>query len=470
MRSTTLRFGILCLWISGNVTAVALGIGYCPPEVNFPPGPVGPDLTAFSLQALDSYGSGFPASAPNGIAAFAVGTTACNIGDTPVSWYDGGSCMFEARRNRHPIITSGMHRLANGRFEQIGMSWVAHGFFAVNQNACGQCEDPIPGDPDAGYFLGVNCSNPHSAQLNGAQTLLGPRSQINAFSGQFPFPPSLPPAQGTRIERRLQVHHEDLDPNVYPNALFFVEGAFVAADDAASGNGQNNFSYRKINMIVPDPDTTNPSCPLHHPQSPVPNIVYYCAIPAAPTQRDQPAIRAWKDSDPSVTETDIPTPEDAASANTGLMILAAKAAPLGNGFFRYEYALENVNSDRSVRSFQVPISRGVTIENVGFHDVSYHSGNAAIENYDGQDWTPTIASNSVRWETLPFDAAPNANALRWGTLYNFRFDANSAPISASVTIGLFKPAVGLPDVVTAQTIAPRRTVLPIPIQSRSGRK
>ena len=33
----------------------------------------------------------------------------------------------------------------------------------------------------------------------------------------------------------------------------------------------------------------------------------------------------------------------------------------------------------------------------------------------------------------------DANALRWGTLYNFRFDANAAPVAGTVTLGLFKP-------------------------------
>src|SRR5262249_15128588 len=38
----------------------------------------------------------------------------------------------------------------------------------------------------------------------------------------------------------------------------------------------------------------------------------------------------------------------------------------------------------------------------------------------------------------PYATNTNANAIRWGTTYNFRFDANAAPTFASVTIGTFK--------------------------------
>ena len=36
----------------------------------------------------------------------------------------------------------------------------------------------------------------------------------------------------------------------------------------------------------------------------------------------------------------------------------------------------------------------------------------------------------------------SANAIRWGTLYNFRFDANAAPQSGTITLGLWKRRFG----------------------------
>src|SRR5207237_6934631 len=47
-----------------------------------------------------------------------------------------------------------------------------------------------------------------------------------------------------------------------------------------------------------------------------------------------------------------------------------------------------------------------------------------------------------------------ANALRWGALYNYRFDATTPPLpqTANMTLGLFKP--GTPSSVTVAVIVP----------------
>jgi len=80
--------------------------------------------------------------------------------------------------------------------------------------------------------------------------------------------------------------------------------------------------------------------------------------------------------------------------------------------------------------------------------VDYHSG----EPFDGTDWTPTVTTSSVSWTTSAYAVNPNANALRWGTLYNFRFDANVAPGTSPVVIGLFRP--GSPATVSPSTLTP----------------
>ena len=38
---------------------------------------------------------------------------------------------------------------------------------------------------------------------------------------------------------------------------------------------------------------------------------------------------------------------------------------------------------------------------------------------------------------------PNANAIRWGTLYNIRFDANTPPVLSRGTLGFFKTGAPL---------------------------
>lgn len=150
----------------------------------------------------------------------------------------------------------------------------------------------------------------------------------------------------------------------------------------------------------------------------------------------------WKDTDPTVTETDVKI------SGEGLVILSAKATDLGTGFYHYEYAVQNLNSDRSIGSFSIPVDSGATVQNIGFHDVDYHSG----EPYSGTDWPGTFSAGQVSWATTPFASNPNANAIRWGTMYNFRFDCNRVPTSGQATLGVFKP--GAPTTVTGTTVIP----------------
>lgn len=368
---------------------------------------VGPDVLVADLQGtyrFDRVGD---------ITAYAVATNACNIGTLRASWI--------ANTNKHPVIIQNLYRLDDRGFQQIGMSWVKHGFYAVSQSLCSPCNDPTDGSQ-----LGVGCSDPYTASLNGVQTNMSPRSTVNGHTGYFPYPWSAP-VQST-IVRRLQVHDVDLDPALNPNARYFVEGHYVTADDAAAGNQDNNASYREIRVTNPTPN---------------PNNIYNLTINSAwTTRRGQAAVRAWQDADPEVAETDIRVPGE------GLFILAADVVPTGTGTWRYRYALQNLNSDRSARSFSVQLPLGGTVANTTFHDVEYHSG----EPYDGTDWAAVFDGGYLKWSTVAYDVNPNANALRFDAIYSFSFESNVEPGAGKVTLGLFKP--GTPTEVTTTAIGP----------------
>lgn len=358
----------------------------------------GPDVIVGDLSGVTRWGR----DATLGITAYSVGTISCNIGTQDLLWVSG--------TNQHPVIAQNMFRLRNGRFEQVGMSWLKHGFTALTQNLCGTCNG------HGGAVLGVGCSDPYSASLNGDQTRLGPRSEVNASTGVFPYPFGGPPAS-TTIDKRLQVHDADIKPSLNSGALWFVDGHYVTADDAAAGNGLNNASYRRVTV------------------SESPTNQFNVAL-ADSTQRTRPAIMAWKDHglgagvpDPDVLLTSVDVPND------GRFWVASKAIDLGGGTWHYEYAVQNLNSDRGAGSFRVPIPVGASVTNVGFHDVDYHSG----EPYSLTDWAPSVGATTMTWATDAYATNVNANALRWGTLYNFRFDCNSTPRSSQATIGLFKP-------------------------------
>jgi hypothetical protein len=160
--------------------------------------------------------------------------------------------------------------------------------------------------------------------------------------------------------------------------------------------------------------------------------------------REEPAIYAWKSFDPTVEIRSVDNIENAGAKT--VFYLGYKVTDLGGGRWSYEYAIQNLTSDQSAGSYSVPVHPDSLITDIGFHDVAYHSG----DPYDGTNWPGLRNGGEVRWATVPFNTNVNANAIRWGTLYNFRFTANSGPVRGPVTIGLFKPSVNtdiqVPDV------------------------
>jgi hypothetical protein len=382
---------------------------------------VGPDVIVGALPNVSSYGT------VGGISAYALGTTSCNIGDANLLWCDtdvAGLC----NKTQHPVIAQNMYRLKNGRIEQIGMSWLKHGFCALAGSLCSTCQS----DPFGCDALGVGCSDPYSSSLNGSQSGLGPRSQVNPSTGIFPYPFTAPAAPAT-IGRRMQVAIADLAPGDNPDALYFGEGHYVTADDAAAGNDDNNASYRRMTV------------------GSLSGGSYALAFTGSTIQQTA-AIYAWKAHglglnipDPDVFNVEVDVPSD------GRFILAYKASDNGNGTWHYEYAILNLNSDRGGQSFSVPVPEGVVLTNVGQHLVNHHSG----EPYATTPWTFVQSSGAATWSTDTFAVNQNAHALRWGTMFNFRFDADQPPVAANATLMLFKSGTAAsPTIATLGPASP----------------
>lgn len=413
------------------------------------PSAVGPDVVVGNVGGNDAESGtdGVADYAPvGGIDAFAVGTFSCNIGNIWLNWM--------ANSTQHPVIPQNMYRMktVNGatRFEQIGMSWCKHGFFALSETFC--CPSCQSTD---GTHLGIGCSDPYTPGRNGTQVTttggLGPRFQINPHTGAFIWPYMFRGVStgigNNTITRRLQVALTDLDPGLNAGAHYFFETQYVTPDDAAYGNQDNNVSYREGLVSGPAGGTD-----------------FSASMTGFITQRSKAAITAWKKSDMTVTETAFDTPETDAGApahdTTGRGYLSAKATDLGGGVWHYEYALYNMNSDRAFDAFTVAVSASLNVTNIGFHDVSYHDGDGYNSNtttpvtFDGTDWPGVRSGAQVAWNMVPATPIENSNALRWATLYNFRFDCNSPPTNGNVVVSLFKALAGQPDDVTVATVIP----------------
>jgi hypothetical protein len=365
----------------------------------------GPDVIVGSLPNIGLYGHEGPAQ--NGISAFGIATTSCNIGDEILLWQSSNS--------NHPVIAQNIYRVMDGRFTQIGVGWLKHGFLALSGNLCCSCTG------GGGSQLSPGCSDPYSAGLNASQGGLGPRFEVNATTGVFPYP-FTSPSYNTSIARRCQAADADLDPARNPGARWFMEGHYIAADDAAAGNGLNNASWREISFFQSGSG--------------------YSASNVGSTVREQPAIKAWPVVDSRAEVVDIDVPSD------GRFHVGNAVIDNGDGTWRYEYAVHNLNSDRSAQAFSVPVPAGVTITDAGFNDVDYHSG----EPWDGTDWTFNRTSGFATWSTTPYSVNDEANALRWGTAYSFWFTADAPPAQVQADLRLFKP--GDVDAVPAAVRAP----------------
>ncbi len=394
-----------------SARALALAAaGLCGTAVSTPSAlAVGPDVIVGDIpDVVNNLGTS------GGRRVYAFGTTSCNLGDAPLTWL--------RNTNVHPVISQNMYRLANGRFEQVGQAWLKHGFCALQGTVCSTC---APGGDCDALFPG--CSDPYSASLNSEQGGLGPKSEVNAATGAFLYPWVNRGVATTAAGKRLAVLTTDLDAGLAAGGLFFFASMYVQPEDSSAGNDTNNSSYRRVTV------------------SAAPN---YTVGLVDTTQRGRAAIYAWKDHglgagapDPDV----VITPVDI--AGDGRFLVGAKATNLGGGQWHYEYAIENINSDRSGQSFTVPLPAGAVVTNIGFHDVEYTSG----EPYDGSDWSSAVSPSAITWSTVQsFAQNANANALRWDTIYNFRFDCNIPPAGGMATLGMFKS--GAP--VSMSTVVP----------------
>jgi hypothetical protein len=176
------------------------------------------------------------------------------------------------------------------------------------------------------------------------------------------------------------------------------------------------------------------------------------------TVQQQPAINAWKTIQTDVELRDYQVPGD------GLFVVAYRASDNGNGTWHYEYAIFNMNSDRSGGSFSVPVPAGVNVTNIGFSAPQYHSGdqNAGAAGYNqNTPWTGSRTADAVTWATTPYAQDTTANALRWSTMYNFRFDADQPPQAVAATLGLFKP-VTASSTVTSISVSGTGPIAPPP--------
>ena len=399
----------------------------------------GPDIIVGDLPDMVQVGS------EGSQVGLGVATTSCNIGDQPVNFH-------ALPETDHPFFPQNFYRMSGGadntaRFEQVGQAWIKHAFGADELDECNVGCDTS----NCVQFsqLCPGCADPYLADENGWYQLLGSRAWVNPFTGFFlsnPDPTNHTGHNDIGASHRIRVNVDDLNTTLNPGATYFAEAAYWTAQEyqwCQSHPGQcnmyNNTSHRQFLVF----GTTS-----------------FSFSPVGTTARMQPAIEAWTNA--TISPQLQPDP-----GNDGVWYLGYKVTNPSTGTWHYEYALYNMNLDRSIQSFSVPLGAGVNVSNIGFHAPPQEPGwaNDNIPGGNGYSSTPWSndyqpGSNSITWNCETFAQNQAANAIRFGTLYNFRFDADQPPQAVSATVGFFK--TGSPMMVAIQAPAGSGTPTPSP--------
>jgi len=409
--------------VNGEIKAADLppisGLGVAQPDLVG-----GPDVIVGDLSGLQQFGSSGTQ------VGLAVATDSCNAGAEPLHW-------FQLPNNDHPVIPQNLYRMSGGsdntdRFEQIGQSWLKHAFTALQQNICGfGCQNS-----GTGTLLGAGCSDPYSASLNGSQTGLGSRAWVNPFTGAFPGSNPSPTNHSghthSGTSHRILVEIDDLNTTLNPGATYYVEAQYITPHEYSwcqlhpgECNMYNNASFRQYGVS----GTTS-----------------FTFSAVGSTVQLKSAISAWPGASLVRIEPD--------PGNDGVGFIGFKVTNPSPGVWHYEYVVYNQNLDRAIQSFTVPLGVGSAVNNIGFHAPPQapgfaNDGTVGSAGYSSAPWNVTQASNSISWNSETFAENQNANAVRWGTLYNFRFDSNRPPQNVNATIGFFKTGAPIPVQVQA---------------------
>lgn len=324
-----------------------------------------------------------------------------NVGTANVPWQSKFSPPAPPyNTDQHPFLVWALYRESNGIFEMLANSDVKHAFLTINSN----CN---PGSCTIGSVLGLGCEDVYGVGTNGAH--LAPRSEVLPKAGTWAhcnFPaPNTPShfdqaapwcAQDNNGSTESTLTHRlvasDAELSV-AGANYYFASWYVVRDDI---NIFNSMGWRRITPSLS-------------------GTTWSFGFPTA--YRNGSALDAWVDPAVSVPNKLNVMYKDAAKGNAQL---AVTVTDLGNGQFRYVYALQNHDYDPKLSSFTIPVAQGVAVTQAKFSDGDDDPTN---------DWVTDVGIGQVQWA-----AANAATQLSWGRMLTFSFIANTAPLRGQVTL------------------------------------
>ncbi len=373
-----------------------------------------------SLMALGREGV-YPAG-ENGLA---LATTICNVGTVEVPW-------FAPMSKPHPVIGFLILRESNGRMEQISdYSFLKHGFAALTSEFCSPCTPPTQGAP--GQYLGLGCSDTYGVFTNGDSFWLGPPEEIDPWLGEWQDkcgqfdrgePAVAPPFDCDQVRSLTSTQVAALGPIAHR----------IRVQDAELDQA-GTFWYQAYYNVQSEPEAARENNMASREFVPTWNGSAWDLASTGPSLLGS-VLERW--SGASVASA---TNGDA----DGRVYVAVRVSGPTAGMYHYEYAIQNRDNRRGVRSFRIPLDSSALVQGVGFHDVDEDGGN---------QWTVATGPSG-----LVFEDAAGTNPLRWNSVYNVWFDVDRAPTAGQFTLGAASPGAGAPSfAVPITTPAPLSSV------------
>lgn len=371
-------------------------------------------------------------------------STARYAADVP--WWQKFTGNFAPHGNdQHPYLIWNLYRVdSTGRIEQVGRSGVKHAWLTTNS--------PCDVNPGNNHILGRGCVDTYGTGNNDNIDDLGPRNEIIPATGQWGRCGSVFDADcnGARDSGspcsnvgssdcqnyafRMPVIEQFIDGTQNAGATYFVESWYIVRDDI---NIFNTMQSRPVTFTwTGSAWNSGNGTPL----------------------RLGPALGRWvapDTSQPNERSADLKTDE-------GKLRVAMRVNDLGNGQYRYDYAVMNFDFARAVTQGAEPNLR--VVRNNGFNRFELpFPASASLEATEfadgdivaGNDWTVTRQGSTLVWQAAGTATAP-VNPLNWGVMFRFSVTTSEAPQAGRGYLGIAEP--GATGTVQVDTLVPGSAV------------
>ena len=339
--------------------------------------------------------------------AMSYSATLLNAGTASIEWFQAiEPDSFPANIGPHPYLALHVYRIVGDVIEQIGRSDVKHAFFSTNQDC------PCAG----GHTIYPGCTDTYGSSTNLNRLYLAPREELSAFSGEWTrvgshfdgdlvndFRDHGGDSAHDSFEHRLIVAEPDLQ---VADAQYFIEAWYLVGGEI---NIFNSMGHRRVSPTLQGNSWS---------------------FALADGLELGSILERYVADVAGATATLVDTGE-------GRLQLAVTARDLGGGTWRYTYALMNFDVDGRVSAFTLPLEPDIAISNITFADVDDDGDN---------DWTVLADAGGISFQAL------SGNALDWGTLFVFAFDADRAPVQSTADLELLEP--GTPSTLAVATRGP----------------